>query len=355
MKLLKLLLLFEMLLITSACTLGASQVTPTPENKNTLSPTSTPTPKPTETPSPTSTPISTSPPIPDPLSGPLYTWPIPPLSDEQIQEILDCQKSTWSGNTQIDPNEIEIENPVTACDYGLKALSLVVDLDTLELPDSGIYYAQQALLINPGIIFANPYFFFAFQGIDIVASPIPIERAIQEITVNYKWSGIGALVNYSATITYGESPIAVGNVEIGHGIGEDENTKTNWSLQQELAPEFLEGIGSSMVNLIPVKRQGMMYGCFDNYPDWEIAITFDDGSQTNLFSNGSNFYMDGGPFQTRIEGQNYVMASYQFNLVLNKIIQELELPFGQTLAMYCHPYPVVEGLFTDLPVPDYFP
>ena len=138
MKLLKLLLLFEMLMITSACTLGASQVTPTPENTNTPSPTSTA--EPSETPLPTSTPLPTPAPIPDPLSGPLYTWPIPALSEEQIQEVLDCQNSTWSGNTQIDPKEIEIENPVTACDFGLKALSLVVDFDTLELPDLGINY-----------------------------------------------------------------------------------------------------------------------------------------------------------------------------------------------------------------------
>ena len=353
MKLLKLLLLFEMLMITSACTLGASQVTPTPENTNTPSPTSTA--EPSETPLPTSTPLPTPAPIPDPLSGPLYTWPIPALSEEQIQEVLDCQNSTWSGNTQIDPKEIEIENPVTACDFGLKALSLVVDFDTMELPDLGIYYAQQALLLNPGIIFANPYFFFAFQKIDLVDSPIPADQAVEEINVNYRWSGIGSPVNYSVKITNGDPPLAVGNVEVGPGLEEDESAKTTWTLQKELSPEFLEGIGSSMVNLIPVKRQGMMYACFDNYPDWEIVITFDDGSQTNLSSNTSNFYMDGGPFQTQIEGQNYVMASYEFNVALNKIIQELELPYGQTLAMYCHPFPVAEGLFTDLPVPDYFP
>ena len=81
----------------------------------------------------------------------------------------------------------------------------------------------------------------------------------------------------------------------------------------------------------------------------------DDGEQLDLSSNESNFFIEGGPFQTRIEDQNYVMASYDFNLVLNRIIETLELPYGEPWAMYCHPFQVVEGLYTDLPVPDYFP
>lgn len=276
MKMQKLSLLFGLLILTSGCTPGASQATPTPANTSTVSPTATHTTEPTETPLPTPTPLPSSTPTPAPIIGPLYDWPLPPLSDEQIQDVLDCQKATWTGGNEVVPREIEINELVTACDFGLKALSLVTNFDTFELSDLGIYYAQQALLINPGILFANPYFFFAFIDVEVVESPVPSNRVVQEMNIHYKWSGIGSLVNYSVTITNGKTPLAVGSVEVG-------------------------------------------------------------------------------PFQTRIEDQNYVMASYDFNLVLNRIIETLELPYGEPWAIYCHPFPVVEGLYTDLPVPDYFP
>jgi len=355
MKLLKRLLLFVLLILTSACTPGASQVTPTPEITTPFSPISTPTPNPTQTPFPTPTPLPTATPTPEPIPGPLYDWPLPPLSDEQIQALLDCQKATWTGGNEINPREIEINELLTACDFGLKALSLITDFDTMELSDLGIHYAQQALLINPGILFANPYFFFAFIRVEVVDSPVPSDRVVQEMTIHYKWSGIGSLVNYSVTLTNGEPPLAVGNVTLGPGPKDDHDDTTSWAIQQELEPGLLENWGESFVNLIPVKRQGMMYACFDNYPNWVIEITFDDGEQLDLSSNESNFFIEGGPFQTRIEDQNYVMASYDFNLVLNRIIETLELPYGEPWAMYCHPYPVVEGLYTDLPIPDYFP
>ena len=343
------------LILASACTPQVQQATPTPANTQTLSPTATLTPQPTETALPTPTPLPTTTPIPEPIVGPLYDWPLLPLSDEQIQDVLDCQNATWTGGNEVVPREIKIDELVTACDFGLKALSLVTDFDTFELSDLGIYYAQQALLINPGILFANPYFFFAFIDVEVVESPVPSDRVVQEMNIHYKWSGIGSLVNYSVTITNGEIPRAVGNVTLGPGPEDDHDDTTSWTIQQELEPGLLENWGESFINLIPVKRQGMMYACFDNYPNWVIQVTFDDGWQLDLSSNWSNFFLEGGPFQTRLEDQNYVMASYNFNLVLNRIIETLELPYGEPWAMSCHPYPVVEGLYTDLPIPDYFP
>lgn len=354
MKLLKRLLLFALLMLTAACTPGVSQVTLTAEITNTLSPPSTPTPEPTGTPIPTPTPLPSFTPTPAPILGPLYDWPIPPLSEEQIQEVLDCQTATWSGGTEIDPREIEIEELVTACDFGLKALSLIDHFETLELSHLGIFYAQQALLINPGIIFANPYFFFAFQSVEIVDTPIPAGQTVEDIKITYEWGGIGSPVHYSVTITNGETPLAVGSVEVGPSPEEDESETTRWDIQQEVDPALFETIGTSIVNLIPVKRQGMMYACFDNYPNWVIEITFANGEPLNLSSNWSNFFIEGGPFQTHIGDQNYVMASYDFNLALNRLIETLELPYGEPWAMYCHAFPVAEGLFTDLPVPDYF-
>ncbi|HAY83660.1 MAG TPA: hypothetical protein DCY42_01695 [Chloroflexi bacterium] len=343
------------LILASACTPQAPPITSTAAKTNAPPPTATQTPEPSEISFPTPAPPLTPTTAPEPILGPLYNWPIAPLSDAQIQDVLDCQNATWSGGTEIDPQTIGIEDLVTACDFGLKALSLIDDFDTLELSNLGLYYAQQALLLNPGILFANPYFFYAFNEVAIVESPLSMQPVVKEIKINYNWSGIGNPVNYSVTITNAETPLATGNVEVGPGLNEDESMITNWTFQQALSPELLEGLGSVMVNLIPVKRQGMMYACFDNYPNWEIEFAFDNGDLMSLLSNGSNFFLEGGPFQTRIEGQNYVMASYEFNLALNKIIQALALPYGQTLAMSCHPFPVAEGLFTDLPIPDYFP
>lgn len=335
--------------LVSACSSTAIQSMPTVDETNTPSPTLTATTEPTKTTIPTPTTI------PAPIDGPLYAWPIPPLSEEQIQEILECQKSTWSGPNRIDPENIETADaPVSACEYAMKAISFASSFDTMELSDPGIFYAQQALLLNPGILFANPFFYFALSQIEIVGSPIEQYRSVSEITINYLWGGIGAPVNYSVNITNNETPFAVGTVEVGPSPDEDESQTIAWMIEQEIPPDLLINIGSAVENLIPVNRQGMMYACFDNYPDWVIDITFDGEESIRLATNHSNFYLEGGPFQTKIADQNYVLGSYRFNSAINKIVNELELPYGQPWAMYCNPYPVVEGLYTDLPIPDYF-
>lgn len=343
MKLLNILLLLVVLMTGSACTPETPQTSPTPTNTNTPPPTSTHTPEPTSTPIPTFTPTSA------PVTAALYTWPIPPLNDQQIQEVLDCQNETWSEDYQLDPETIQIETPATACEFGLKAISLISDFSNLELPPAGKRAAQQAILNNPGIIFANPYFLFAFQSVDIVNLPSAATSPLKEANIQYTWGGLGRETSFELLIRKEGTTIATGTVELGYDYNNEEVGPTSWEVNQEIDSATFQNFGASLTNLVPVRRQGQLFACFDNYPDWTIQFKYEDGAQLTLQSNESNFFIEGGPFQTQIEGQDYLLATYAFNINLLKIIEQLEIPLGEPAAMSCFPMPIAEFLLSEHP------
>ncbi|MFN2145507.1 MAG: hypothetical protein ACK2T7_09135, partial [Anaerolineales bacterium] len=70
--------------------------------------------------------------------------------------------------------------------------------------------------------------------------------------------------------------------------------------------------------------------------------------------NLSNYFMEGGPFQSEIEGQNYILASYEFNQSLIKLLESIEVfDFGSSAGMYCGPSPIAIHLFTDPVLKEY--
>lgn len=329
-------------MVLSACT--ASEVSPTATV--TIIPTSTNTPFPTHTKSPTLVPTST--PFPEPISGFLFNWPISPLTNDQIQEVLECQDRTWSwpNGPKFNLDTIKIENPQTACDFGLQALANIEDKDTLELSKTGIYSAQQALLRNPGIIFSNQYFFYALGSIDIVDKPTSIQSQLKRVIIQYEWGGIGHPIKSEFSIHGREQPIVSGYIEFGP-FYEDKTTITR-KIYEEINVEDFQSLDDSLINLIPVNYQAPFFACYDNSPDWIITLEFLDNSKIKLRTNISDYYLEGGPFQTELEGQNYVLASYEFNRSLINILETLEVfDFGASAAMSCQASPVAIHLFTN--------
>lgn len=337
MKLYHLLIALVLVIFLAACAPETPQDVP----DQTATPWLTPTLPPTYTPPPTSTPLPTLTPSPAPRPGKLYTWPAAPLTEKQIQEVLDCEEETWTYGNEVDPRTIEIENPSTACEYALLAISSITDFQTLTLPNEGIIAAQQALLLNPGIILANPYFFYSFQDIGIVAPPPFVSNLLVYARIEYEWNGMGTPVSFDLEINADTSVVVTGVVE--QGTGED-STSSSQEIEQEVSAALFQGLGKSLANLIPISQQGNLFACFDTYPDWTITLRYEDGYEITLKTNGSNYYPGGGPFQIEIDGQDYVLASQNFTGILNQLVTQLALPLGEPMAMTCYAEPIARTL-----------
>jgi len=75
--------------------------------------------------------------------------------------------------------------------------------------------------------------------------------------------------------------------------------------------------------------------CYDNYPDWSVVLTYADGTEIELVTNGSNVFNAGGPWQVTIDAQNYMQYSTIFMIALAEVVEVMDLPWGQPAGMYC--------------------
>ncbi|MGF1507836.1 MAG: NAD-dependent epimerase/dehydratase family protein [Anaerolineae bacterium] len=71
--------------------------------------------------------------------------------------------------------------------------------------------------------------------------------------------------------------------------------------------------------------------CYDNYPDWTASLTLADGSTLDLATHESNCFFFGGPWQTTLNEQTYIMLSPDFIVALGEIWQTAERRTGALL------------------------
>ena len=67
-------------------------------------------------------------------------------------------------------------------------------------------------------------------------------------------------------------------------------------------------------------------------------MTFKDGSSINMVTNESNMLHSGGPWQTTIDGQDYMQREAQFLTAMLDIQEALELPYGWVKSYGCGTY-----------------
>ena len=125
-----------------------------------------------------------------------------------------------------------------------------------------------------------------------------------------------------------------------------ESSAPNLNLEG-LDPDKVQALGPALTDLLPIESQFDFVVCTDNYPDWSIVLTFKDGTQLYLTTNGSNFLFVGGPWQTKIEGQNYFQFSSGFAKTIIDLFEALGLPFGSPASMYCGGDTLFEKAFPD--------
>jgi hypothetical protein len=110
----------------------------------------------------------------------------------------------------------------------------------------------------------------------------------------------------------------------------------NKNIKTKIEKNIVQALGKSLSNLLPINSQFSLIPCTDNSPDWITIITLKDGTLIDLKTNGSNMIYIGGPWQTNIDGQNYLQYSVEFIKAMDTLIQEIGLPYGEPMGMYCH-------------------
>jgi hypothetical protein len=120
-------------------------------------------------------------------------------------------------------------------------------------------------------------------------------------------------------------------------------------LNKKIDPSVVQAFGPALVDFLPVRAPVTADVCTDNYSDWQVDLTFLDGSQLQLKTHQSNLYTLGAPWQTSIDGQEYVQFSPDLVRAIYGLFSAMELPLGEPYAMYCSWVDVFDQAF---PVPE---
>ncbi|MCE2396699.1 hypothetical protein J4G02_19395 [Candidatus Poribacteria bacterium] len=281
-------------------------------------------------------------------------WPITPLTGAEIEEVSQCRLEEIAAERYPNDNlkSVSIDelpdaySPKSACDWAVLATAYAERvLDDDALPESAKEAFIEAISRNYGFAVTAPLFYRYFGEVSLVESPPFVKQEITAVKIDYTWVGLAGSgepekFSYSVKIEQAHTKPVVSATVI------PESSVPNLSLEA-LDPDKIQALGPALADLLPIESQFEFVVCTDNYPDWSISLTFKDGTQLDLITNGSNFLFAGGPWQTKIDGQNYVQFSFGFVEAIIDLFEALGLPFGSPAGMVCWGDTLFEKAFPD--------
>jgi hypothetical protein len=311
--------------ITSSPTLyGFMTLTPSPDFAKT-----------TATPRPTN--------VPDPEA---LGWPLTLPSREQIDAARHCDVESLlkSRSDATLDNPLSESNSPTACDWAVVAAAYAKRADdkSEKASTNGKLAYLRAIMVNPAFA-AYDDLLGAYRG--LVNAPPFASQPITKVEMRFEWSGGLAVpvqqIDYKITITKADTkrPVVSGTLKTLREKGTHDQDSTpianDGAIRGTVDPALIQALGPSLVDLVPVNYFVNYLACTDNYPDWHVKLTFKDGTQLELFTNKSNAYFAGGPWQTTIDGQKYIQFGPEFLNSLSDLTSALKMPHGATGAMSC--------------------
>lgn len=275
-----------------------------------------------------------------PILAPAFplAWPVLPLTRQQVAAVRACDIESLADERY--PDGIATDDlrsvvvPESDCDWAALALAYTLWLDDDEpLSDAAEDAFLQTMSRNFGFAFATPIFYRYFGSTALVEAPPATQQEITDISIKYKWVGLGEPVAYALAIQQANTaPTLTVTPEISPALHADVDTQ----LLQALAP--------ALTDLLPVESTFALSPCTDNYIDWDVTLTFADGSAIHLTTD-SNFLYFGGPWFTMIDDQTYVQFSTAFPRALYELVSALGLPIGEPAGMTCSGQNVFDKAF----------
>lgn len=271
-----------------------------------------------------------------------YDWPVE-FSEQQIEAARACDIWTLYDERYADVLSVEFLasafDPQTACDWAVLATAYAYYAGEHEvpIPEMGKETYLAAISQNPALLLLNPMFFGYLDEYPLVDPPPFTNQPVVTAMLQYNFGGIGYLSNFTILITNAStSPTVKIFGEEFNSFAEDGVSQRDLSYNGPISYQLAQGLGRGLTDLVPVDTRFHVIGCFDYYPNWDVILTFADGTSLHVLTNGSNLFDGGGPWQVAIDGQDYVQASGAFANAVGAITEELDLPGGATAAMSCH-------------------
>ena len=260
-------------------------------------------------------------------------WSIAPLTAAQIEEVSNCALEELAAERYPDGTlNAELRDafsPVSACDWAVLATAYAERIsadDPLSEPAKEAFL--EAISRNYGFAVTVPLFYPYFGEFSLIELPPFAQQEVTIVKMDYAWIGEGDPVSYSVRIEQADTkPVVFATVM-------PESSAPDLSLK-ELDKGKVQALGLALTDLLPIESQFEYVVCTDNYSNWSILLTFKDGTQLNLTNSGSNFIFIGGPWQTKIDDQNYFQFSFAFAQAIFDLCKALGLPFGSPAGMYC--------------------
>jgi hypothetical protein len=251
----------------------------------------------------------------------------------------------------------EPEGPVEpegTCAQAVDLLALAAEREEQSTPSNEEIAAFVNLVkANPALALRLDLIAAYFDAVRLVAPPEDVLQPITGVTLRYTFGGLGNSVDYDLRLVASEDGAfeATGTaLNTGWAVDETENTDLTPKpdkVSGTVEGEVVQALGPALSDLIPIETQFSSVGCWDYYPDWTVTLTFADGSELDVVTNESNVVGLGGPWQTEIDGQNYMQYSGAFGNAVAQVLEVLNLETGTTAAMGCGG--VSEPLFQGYP------
>jgi len=285
-------------------------------------------------PGPTATPDS---------SLPLYqseiplTWPVSMPTQKQIMEARECHvEAVAQARYPERMSYWELENtfsPNSPCDWAILAFAYRSHLDDqVPTPEEGKRAFFQAIKQNPALALTTSLFYPYLNSMKLVEAPPLAEQPIISVAIDYEWSGIGEPSNIQYHIEIDQANASVDKINLNVQAQPKDLTK---NLISDVDPLMIQKLGKVLTDFLPVRSSFTLQNCTDNYPDWNIQLTFLDGSVQTIKTHESNLFNAGGPWFIEVNGQNYVQFSSALVNAVSSLFEMLGLPLGEPFAMYC--------------------
>jgi hypothetical protein len=265
-------------------------------------------------------------------------WPPQPFTDEQIVEATDCDVQDLVINRYPDDTDMDslpaIYPPVTSCDWATltAGYGYLAEVQQVPAPEVSRKVYLHTLSLNPAFAIKSWVFYGNFAPGLVVQSPAANRPPIRSVSMHFSFRGSGYQADALAIIKDADSvPQLNGSIveENSHAANTAE-AHVNRALSGTIDPALVQNLAASLTDLMPIDAQFNAIACPGWYPDWEVTLTFTDGSVILLATNGTNLLDGGGPWQTNIDGQDYMLVSGVFLDALNKLSTELRFPGGAT-------------------------
>jgi hypothetical protein len=274
--------------------------------------------------------------------GYLLPFPMPMADDSQIDAARSCASRVEAIEAELFPESMSdetlagMEIPDDDCERAAMALAFANREENDQfMPEVNITPWVEMVNSNPAMAFIDPVF-FTYLGVPGLVSPPPwAGDALDQLVLRYVWYGMGEEVEYEIYFT----PSAEGYNAEGQVNGASINATADSRL--------IEDVIGSLSGFIPIHEAAQLIVCMDNYPSWQIELTYSDGQIIDLTTADSNIFYLGGPWFANVDDQVFLQVSGDLVEAVIAIVEELELPIGEPAGMTCHDMetPLVDRLF----------